>query len=89
MNLLKKTKKTKKQQLTTIKSPLWSNLMLLSLRDVALFDQEIIDFACLVDVDLDQRSGLCEAQPALPSALIQQGLLIFQVGPWHQPHHLT
>lgn len=63
--------------------------MLLSLRDVALFDEEIIDFASLVHVDLDQRSGLSEPQPSLPSALVQQCLLIFQVGPRHQPHHLT
>lgn len=63
--------------------------MLLSLRDVALFDEKIIDFARFVDVDLDQRSGLRKSQPTLPSALVQQGLLIFQVGPRHQPHHLA
>lgn len=30
----------------------------LSLIDVALFDKEIVDFACLVDIYLDERSGL-------------------------------
>lgn len=91
MKILKTTnKQTNKEKSTNHNtSPLWSNQMLLSLSDVALFDQEVINFACLVDIDLDQRSGLCEAQPTLPSTLIQQGLLIFQVGPWHQPHHLT
>lgn len=43
----------------------------LSLSDVALFDEEIVDFSCLVDVDLDQRSGLRQPQPALPPALVQ------------------
>lgn len=62
---------------------------MLSLSDVALFDKEIVDFSCFVDVDFDQRSGLRQSQPTLPSALIQQGLLILQVGPRHQPHHLT
>ncbi len=75
--------------ITDIQSLLWSSKMHLGLGDVALFDQEIIDFSRFVDVDLDQRPSLCEAQPALTSALIQQGLLVFQVGPWHQPHHLT
>lgn len=56
---------------------------------MSLFDEEIVDFARLVDVDLDKRSGLCEAQSALPSALVQQGLLVLQVGPRNQPHHLA
>lgn len=56
---------------------------------MSLFDEEIVDFARLVDVDLDKRSGLREAQSALSSALVQQGLLVLQVGPRHQPHHLA
>lgn len=83
------TRLDKKEPLTTIQSYLWPNQTLLGLSDVALLDKEIIDFACLVDVDLDQCSGLGQPQAALPSALIQQGLLIFQVGPGHQPHHLA
>lgn len=65
------------------------NQKLLSLGDVALFDEEVIDFARLVDVNLDQRSGLCQPQPTLPSALVQQCLLVLQVGSWHQSHHLA
>lgn len=63
--------------------------MLLSLRDVALFDEEVVDFSGLVDVDLDQRPGLGQPQPALPPALVHQGLFVLQVGPRNQPHHLA
>lgn len=45
--------------------------MPLSLRDVALFDEEVVDFSGLVDVYLDQRPGLGQPQPALPPALVQ------------------
>lgn len=65
------------------------NEMPLRFSDVALFDEKIIDFSCLVDVDLDQCSGLGQPQPALPPALVQQGLFVFQVGPRNQPHHLA
>lgn len=57
--------------------------------DVSLLDEEIVDLASLVDVDLDQSPGLRQPQSALPSALAQQGLLVLQVGPRNQPHHLA
>lgn len=53
-----------------ISNPLF-NEMLLSLSDVALFDEEVVDFPGLVDVDLDERPGLGQPQPALPPALVQ------------------
>lgn len=57
--------------------------------NVALFDEEVVDFAGLVHVDLDERAGLCQPEAALPPALVQQGLLVLQVRPRHQPHHLA
>lgn len=78
-----------KQTLMLVNNPLVFTWTALSLGDVALFDEEIIDFSCLVDVDLDQRSGLGQPQPALPPALVQQGLLVLQVSPRDQPHHLA
>lgn len=62
--------RTKKKTRNTISNPLL-NEMLLSLSDVALFDEEVVDFPGLVDVDLDQRPGLGQPQPALPPALVQ------------------
>lgn len=59
-----------KETLNTISNPLL-NEMPLSLRDVALFDEEVVDFSGLVDVYLDQRPGLGQPQPALPPALVQ------------------
>lgn len=72
-----------------VNNPLVLAWTALSLGDVALFDEEVIDFACLVDVDLDQRPGLGQPQPPLPPALVQQGLLVLQVSPRDQPHHLA
>lgn len=64
-----------KPKLNTNNSPappvsMWS-APLLRLCDGALFDEEIVDFARLVDVDLDQSSGLRQPQPTLPPALVQ------------------
>lgn len=81
-NNSKQCDKDKKRQETP-------SVILLSLGDVALFDEEVVDFPGLVDVDLDQRPGLGQPQPALPPALVQQGLFVFQVGPRNQPHHLA
>lgn len=63
--------KEQKQTLILVNNPLVSTWTVLSLGDVALFDEEVIDFPCLVDIDLDQRSGLGQPQPALPPALVQ------------------
>lgn len=61
----------------------------LSLVNVSFLDEEVVDLAGLVDVDLDEGSGLSQPQAALPPALVQEGLLVFQVRPGDQPHHLT
>lgn len=63
--------KERKLTLILVNNPLVSTWTVLSLGDVALFDEEVIDFPCLVDIDLDQRSGLGQPQPALPPALVQ------------------
>lgn len=69
--------------------PVCSAAVVSGLGDVSLFDEEIVDFASLVDVDLDESPGLRQPQSALPSALAQQSLLVLQVGPRNQPHHLA
>lgn len=69
-NNSKQCDEDKKKTRNTISNPLL-NEMLLSLSDVALFDEEVVDFSGLVDVDLDQRPGLGQPQPALPPALVQ------------------
>lgn len=69
--------------------PVCAAQVLSGLSDVSLLDEEIVDFASLVDVDLDESPGLRQPQSALPSALAQQSLLVLQVGPRNQPHHLA
>lgn len=72
-----------------LRFPACSAQALSGLGDVSLLDEEIVDFASLVDVDLDESPGLRQPQPALPSALAQQSLLVLQVGARNQPHHLA
>lgn len=61
----------KQNESLTMVLNLFCDPKLLGLGDVALFDEEIIDFTCLVDVNLDQCSGLCQPQPTLSSALVK------------------
>lgn len=64
-------------------------LYCLGLVDAALFDEEVVDLARLVHVDLDEGPCLGQPQTALPPALVQKGLLVLQVGARDQPYHLA
>lgn len=57
--------------------------------NVTLLDEKVVDFAGFVHVDFNKRACLCQSEASLTLALVQQGLLVFEVCTGHKTHHLA
>lgn len=62
---------------------------LLDFVNVAFFDEEVVYFARLVHVYLDEWASLRQSETTLPLTLVQQGLFVLQVRTGHEAHHLA
>lgn len=57
--------------------------------NVAFFDEEVVNFARLVHVYLDERASLCQSEASLTLALVQQSLFVLEVRAGNESYHLA